>query len=448
MRVAPIIKLSSLQSNALIELAGNPRDLVLARRASAILECAKGLTNKEVSIAIGMNEADVGRWRKVYLAEGIDGLKGKNNGGANQYSRPSDDLDKRLNELLSQADVDWTQEKLVQALGSTSSIVGAALRRRNVNLQRQRQWKIQTHDELIPKTVDVVGIYLTHDEQAMIVCCSKTPIHNNQGEFLTRNRELFEDFSAYSGVISLADAINTAARRVGDASKLTPISLPTFLDNAFESYPNADDFEYHIIVSSAVTKSYRGVRLKNIYQSWTSDPSHWLQLVDQKINELGDRSQVNSVHDLKAALSLYLKNCIPTTAPMIWLKLVNTDESPVPDSQINSPVPDNKQEAFEEELTSVLCKYLDMEKLGSEQVKCGFISFVCDQDQISIRMDTRPESIIDVSGMRMETVEECTAGLTVIEQAILKTCNDAGIHAAEMTADFIKKKKLFLASRK
>ena len=100
MRVSQSIKLSSAQINILEDLAQNQRDAALARRASVILECAKGYTNKDVSATVGMNEADVGRWRKVFLENGIDGLKGKNNGGANQYVHFNEDLDKRLDDLL------------------------------------------------------------------------------------------------------------------------------------------------------------------------------------------------------------------------------------------------------------------------------------------------------------------------------------------------------------
>jgi len=444
LRVSQSIKLSSAQINTLEDLAQNQRDAALARRASVILECAKGYTNKDVSATVGMNEADVGRWRRVFLENGIDGLKGKNNGGANQYVHFNEDLDKRLDDLLSQTDTDWTLEKLVQALGTTPSIVSAALRRKDINLQRQRQWKIKTQDELLAKNVDVIGLYLTKAEQAMIVCCSTTPIQCLQGEFITRNRALFEDFAAYDGAISVADAINTASLRVHDTSKLPPVSLSTFLDRMLNLYPESECYEYHFIVSSAKTNCYRGVRLENVYQTWTDNPQQWLQLVNQKITELGDRDQVNSVRMLKEALSMYLENCIETTMPIIWTKSLaikdHMDVSTTAVQQIETLTSEVTSHALEDDLSAVLRKHLDMEELGNNHVKCGFISFVYDNSQISIHVDTGKEKTLDTSTFHIDTVEGWTSAMTVIEQNLLETRNEAGIHAAEMTAEFIKKK--------
>ena len=46
----------------------------LSDRCRMILRCADGLTNKVVAIEIGVHEHTVGKWRRRFLKERIDGL--------------------------------------------------------------------------------------------------------------------------------------------------------------------------------------------------------------------------------------------------------------------------------------------------------------------------------------------------------------------------------------
>ena len=221
-RKSAAIVLNNSDVNDLTILSSSVHDPILARRANVILECARGLTNKEVSAITGMNEADVGRWRKAFIADGIDGLRGKRRGGNNRPDAPDESFYIRLDELLMQVDKNWTVQELVQELESTPNIVSAALRKRGIHLQRKRQWAIVTRDELIPKTVDVVGLFLSKNEQAIVIRCTQEGILECYGEFITRNRELSEDFLHYEGEISLADAINTAIHHVADTTRMNP----------------------------------------------------------------------------------------------------------------------------------------------------------------------------------------------------------------------------------
>jgi hypothetical protein len=108
--------------------------------------------------------------------------------------------------------------------------------------------------------------------------------------------------------------------------------------------------------------------------------------------------------------------------------------------QIETLTSEVTSHALEDDLSAVLRKHLDMEELGNNHVKCGFISFVYDNSQISIHVDTGKEKTLDTSTFHIDTVEGWTSAMTVIEQNLLETRNEAGIHAAEMTAEFIKKK--------
>lgn len=448
-RKALEVALSNADVNSLTILSNSTQNPILARRASVILECAKGHSNKEVSMITGMNEMDVGRWRKAFIANGIDALRGKRKGGNTRPDAPDEAFYKHLDELLKEDDKNWTVKDLVQETGSTVSIVSAALRKRGINLQRQRQWVICTNDELISKTVDVIGLYLSKAEQGMIVRCSQDKLPECRGELVTRNRELAEDYLHYDGNISLTDAINTAVHRVKETSHLVPVTLSEFLNRTIAAFPTEDGYEYHILLCSSESKGYKGDRLKDIYQFWADNPEQWLKLVHNKVNELADHSQLNSISGLKNALDLYLEKCIETTAPLIWRKRLIQPEEVGSSSDQDACETDNdirykngsESSPFLDELRDLFQRYMTPDLQNPDAVKCGFISFAYDQEEVRVRIEDDHGTMPDAACFDFSTLESFSEGMTAIEKCLINTRNRAGVHAAEMTADLLKKKR-------
>lgn len=451
------INLSSIDINMLLELSRDTRNTALAKRANVILECAKGLTNKEVSTAIGMSPVCVAHWRNAFATDGIEGLRGSTNRGHNQFVEDEDaSLDSRLDELLCQKDRHWTVEQLIAELHSTRGKVYGALKRKNISLQRTRQWVIPTQDELVPKTVDIVGLYVTKSEQGLVVCCSQQPMPTFQGNLITRNRLLYEDFSAYKDPLSLSDAIKTAAFRVSDISKQGRLPLSVFLDQTMAAFPDENNTEYHVLICSSETTTYRGQRINKLYQAWTDSPEQWLQLVEQKINELGDRTQDNVPRDLCDALHMYMGSCLESTYPLMWCKTpaeafyvenqqqevqANVEGSRSENTAKLAPVFDGTEHSpLLDDLRQVLQSHLITDDLDEDSVRSGFISFAMDHNEVRIQIDTDQGNEIKPSILSMDSIESSTSCLSTIEDKILEIRNRAGVHAAEITADLVKKK--------
>ena len=53
--------------------------------------------------------------------------------------------------------------------------VWRVLRRRDIFLQRRRNWSISTDPEFGPKSADVVGLYLALPEKALVVAVDEKP---------------------------------------------------------------------------------------------------------------------------------------------------------------------------------------------------------------------------------------------------------------------------------
>ncbi len=75
-RKAHTITLSETEEQKLELVASRPKSSQRdALRASIILECARGKTNKEIAELLGVSEPTVGKWRTRFAAEGIAALR-------------------------------------------------------------------------------------------------------------------------------------------------------------------------------------------------------------------------------------------------------------------------------------------------------------------------------------------------------------------------------------
>ena len=429
------IVLNEEQLIALLNLVESA-DPNLSKRAQVIIECSKGLNNKEVSEVVGMYRTNVAHWRNAYLEDGIDGLISKHGGGASPKN-PVEDFDTTLDKLLDDKSINWSAEALAQETGASLNMIYYALKKRGVSLQRKRQWIIPTQDEVVPKAVDIVGLYVSKEEQAMIVCCSSSTILSSKGELITRCKELSDDFEAFTGTVSLADAINTAAERAQNVLKQKSTPLSEFLTETVALFPSTPGYEYHLFICSPEDRPYRSDLVRNVYQVRPTDSAEWLGFVNQKVSELGDRSQLNSVSNLSNAIQGYLQKSTDMSSPLIWRKILDTEVRQ--DSVEVGETGNSGSDDFLQKLQDFLKSNLPSLGMDDSALRVGFVSFACTQDEIMVSLDEDPNDLLNVQTLPLDTVENCTATLTTLESEILKIRNSAGKHGIEMAAELLKK---------
>ena len=169
-QVEPVVISDEVRAELERRVRGHLTPQRVARRARIVLLCADGRAIRQIGLEVGMDEHQVGLWRKRFLASGLDGLEDQQRSG-----RPRrighDERMKLAAAATSEKDeadpvVGWTYQELADVLAvdgiqiSTSQI-GRILNAMHIDITRIRGWLNRRDDPDFWRRVrDVCGIYL------------------------------------------------------------------------------------------------------------------------------------------------------------------------------------------------------------------------------------------------------------------------------------------------
>src|SRR3954465_12352161 len=152
---------------------------VLAMRSRIILVCAEGASNTDVATTLGVHISTVGKWRRRFLAERLDGLIDEQRPGR----PPSIALDKVEQVVVATLEqtprnaTHWSRASMAEKSGLSKSTIGRIWRVFGLKPHRAETFKLSTDPQFIEKVVDVVGLYHHPPERAVVLCVDeKSPI--------------------------------------------------------------------------------------------------------------------------------------------------------------------------------------------------------------------------------------------------------------------------------
>ena len=69
----------------------------------------------------------------------------------------------------------WDGPAVAKAVGGSVYAVWRVLRKEGIGLQRQRSWCVSTDKEFAVKAADIVGLYLSPPENALVISVDEKP---------------------------------------------------------------------------------------------------------------------------------------------------------------------------------------------------------------------------------------------------------------------------------
>jgi transposase len=337
-RPLPELRLTVEENNRLIEWTRRRTSAqALALRARIVLACAQGSTNTQVAKRLNVTLPTVGKWRKRFVQQRLDGLF-----DAPRPGQPRKITDAKVEEVLAatleRKPVDathWSTRQMAKATGLNQTAVGRIWRAFALQPHRAENFKLSTDPLFIDKVRDIVGLYLCPPTRAVVLCVDE----KSQIQALDRTQPMLplsfgvaerrsHDYVRH-GTTTLFAALNLATGKViGELHRRHRGSeFLQFLRTIDQNVPAQLDI--HLVMDNYGTHKTPKVkgwfaRHPRFHLHFTPTSGSWLNLVERwfallsqrQIKRGSHRSTVELEQAIRHYLAIYNKN--PT--PFVWHK--------------------------------------------------------------------------------------------------------------------------------
>lgn len=334
MRVAAEITLTKKEREELTRLAKSKITSVRqAQRARIVLLSADGLQNKDIADELGVGRVQVSRWRNRYAESGLAGIERDLPRGA-----PERKVDvKKLVELTTQSKPDaathWSTRKMAAKLGVSAASVSRHWRANGLKPHLVRGFKISRDPKFIEKLEDVVGLYLTPPEHAIVLCCDeKSQVQaldrTQPGLPLKKGRAstMTHDYKRH-GTTTLFAALNVLDGQViaQCQQRHRHVEWLKFLKKIDRETPKGK--KLHLIADNYATHKHPVVQAwlgkhPRFVMHFTPTSASWLNMVERFFRDITTerlrRGVFTSVPELITAINEYIAHHNTNPKPFIW----------------------------------------------------------------------------------------------------------------------------------
>lgn len=332
------LTLNEAEHRELERLSRRPKTAqAMAQRAKIILASAKGANNRQVAKKLGISVGMVGKWRKRFIAQRLDGLSDEQRPG--QPRKISDeDVERVITITLESTPADathWSTRSMAKTCGLNQTAVSRIWRAFALQPHRVETFKLSKDPYFIEKVRDVVGLYLNPPEKAVVLCVDE----KSQIQALDRSQPMLplrpgqaerrtHDYQRH-GTTSLFAALNTATGELTGKCypKHRSVEFRKFLDLIDKNVPQGLDV--HLILDNYSTHKTALIhswlmKRPRFQLHFTPTSASWLNLVERWFLELTDkqirRSSHRSTKQLVQAIMEYIENRNQDPKPFVWTK--------------------------------------------------------------------------------------------------------------------------------
>lgn len=305
-------------------------------RSSIILLADEGMTNKQIAAELGIDEPQVGRWRNRFAQQGLPGIeKDKSRPGRIKplAKQKESEIIRKTIETKPKGVTHWSRSLMAAETGVSESTVGRIWARAGLKPHRVRTFKLSNDKRFEEKLADVVGLYLSPPEHAVVFSCDeKSQIQaldrTQPGLPLKKGRcqTMTHDYKR-NGTTSLFAALEVATGKVVGKcmNKHRHEEWLTFLRLIEKNSPT--DKEIHIICDNYATHKHAKVKTwlakrPRFHIHFTPTSASWLNMVERFFRDITDkcvrRGVFHSVAELERAIYEYIETHNEDPAPFIW----------------------------------------------------------------------------------------------------------------------------------
>jgi transposase len=307
----------------------------LSQRARIVLLAADGLSNTAIGQLVGVSRPTVIGWRERYAERGLAGLNDLPRAGRPRTIDHAGIVTATLTPPPAKLGIThWSTRLLARQLGISDATVAKAWRDYGVQPWRSRSFRFSTDPQLEAKVVDVVGLYLSPPENAVVLSVDE----KSQIQALERAAPILplqpglpearsHDYVRH-GTSTLFAALEVATGKVTAALKPRHRhqEFLAFLKQVTRAYPDGD---LHLVMDNYSAHKHPNVKAwlaanPRVQVHFTPTHASWMNLVEVWFS-LAERQAIHrgsyrSVRELNARIRAYIDGWNDRAHPFVWTK--------------------------------------------------------------------------------------------------------------------------------
>jgi transposase len=309
----------------------------LSDRCRIVLRCADGLQNKDVAAEIGVSEHTVGKWRRRFLQDRLDGLFDEPRPG-----RPrtiEDDqvaavIEKTLHSKPADA-THWSIRSMASETGFSHTTIRRMWNAFGLQPHRSETFKLSSDPLFVDKVRDIVGLYLDPPNRALILSVDE----KSQIQALDREQPVLPMMPGIPerqthnylrhGTTSLFAALDVASGFViGKCYKRhRAAEFLDFLKEIDDRVP--EGLDVHIVMDNYATHKTPKIkawlaRRPHYHVHFTPTSASWINQVERWFAELTRKKIQRGVHtstkELEADIHAFIDQHNANPKPFRWTK--------------------------------------------------------------------------------------------------------------------------------
>ena len=310
----------------------------LVWRSRIVLLTAAGVGTMSIVRALGKSKPTVWRWQQRFVAQGIAGLE-------RDATRPgrkpplalaviAQVVDKTLHERPPAA-TQWSTRTMARAVGLSQTSVRRIWNAHGLKPHLTRGFKLSNDKRFVDKLRDVVGLYLSPPDKAMVLSVDEKsqvqaldrtqpglPIKKGRAGTMTHDYKRHGTTSLFAALdVATGAVIGQCMRRHRHQEFLR------FLRTIDQQTPKTLDL--HLILDNYATHKHDKVKLwldkhPRFHLHFTPTSASWLNLVERFFGLITQerirRGVFTSLDALETAIREYLDNHNAAPKPFVWTK--------------------------------------------------------------------------------------------------------------------------------
>ena len=334
MRIAPEVVLTCEEKAELTALVRSRLTSVrLSLRARIVLLSAEGMQNTDIAAQLSVGRLLVGRWRERYVQSRLAGIERDLPRGAPPVKVDVARLVALTTDGKPEAATHWSTRTMAAQLGVHGSTISRHWRAKGLKPHLVRGFKVSRDPKFVEKLEDVVGLYLSPPEHALVLCCDeKSQVQaldrTQPGLPLKKGRAatMTHDYKR-NGTTTLFAALNVLDGQViaQCQQRHRHEEWLTFLRQIDRETPKGKTL--HLICDNYATHKHPNVqgwleKHPRFNMHFTPTSASWLNMVERFFRDISEnrlrRGVFKSVPELTAAIKEYVAYHNTNPKPFIW----------------------------------------------------------------------------------------------------------------------------------